>query len=196
MKIANMLRLAISLSFAVLAFPIPSAARQQNPDIESRQQSQRRGQRPGTDADLAPNHPAPPSRPPGYSTPPRPAPGTPPRAPKPPVAHPHGAPPHGAPPHYIGQPRPGYYFRPGDRERMRRYYARNFGYIDRGRRPRFMIGAYIPFGYRGYLRLVPSALLGYLPAPPPGYVLGYFQGYLVVYNPRTFTILNVMDLLS
>lgn len=88
-----------------------------------------------------------------------------------------------------------YAFRAQDRDRIRRYYARNLGYINRARRPRFVTGGPIPLGYRGYFRPVPPRLLGYLPPPPPGYVMGYFDGYFVVYDPVTFTILNLVDLL-
>jgi len=79
---------------------------------------------------------------------------------------------------------------------MRRYYRRNFGYINRGRRPIFVIGGYIPFGDRGYFTPIPPHLLTYLPPPPPGYVIGYFDGYAVVYDPVTYTILSFADLLS
>jgi hypothetical protein len=79
---------------------------------------------------------------------------------------------------------------------MQRYYRRNFGYIYRSRRPVFVIGGYIPFGDRGYFTPVPPHLLGYLPPPPPGYVIGYFDGYCVVYDPVTFTILSLVDLLD
>ncbi len=79
---------------------------------------------------------------------------------------------------------------------MQRYYRRNFGYINRGRRPIFTIGGFIPFGDRGYFRPVPPPLLGYLPPPPPGYVIGYFDGYAVVYDPVSFAILSVEDLLD
>ena len=79
---------------------------------------------------------------------------------------------------------------------MRHYYRRNFGYINRGRRPGFIVGGFIPFGDRGYFRPVPPGLYGYLPPAPPGYVMGYFDGYVVVYDPISFTILNVMDLLD
>ena len=79
---------------------------------------------------------------------------------------------------------------------MRRYYRRDFGYINRSRRPVFVVGGYIPYGDRGYFTPVPPPLLGYLPPPPPGYVIGYFDGYTVVYDPVTFTILNFVDLLN
>src|SRR5580698_9995404 len=95
-----------------------------------------------------------------------------------------------------GGPPPPYAWRPGDRDRMRRYYGRNFGYINRGRRPIFTIGGFIPFGDRGYFRPVPPGLYGYLPAPPPGYVMGYFDGYVVIYDPVSYSVLNVMDLLD
>jgi hypothetical protein len=79
---------------------------------------------------------------------------------------------------------------------MARYYRRNFGYINRSRRPGFIVGGFIPFGDRSYFRPVPPGLYGYMPPPPPGYVMGYFDGYVVVYDPISFTILNVMDLLD
>jgi hypothetical protein len=39
-------------------------------------------------------------------------------------------------------------------------------------------------------------LLGYLPPPPPGYAIGYFDGYMVVYDPASFQILSWVDLLD
>jgi hypothetical protein len=93
-------------------------------------------------------------------------------------------------------PPPPYAWRPGDRDRMRHYYRRNFGYINRGRRPIFTIGGFIPFGDRGYFRPLPPGVVGYMPPPPPGYIAGYFDGYVVVYDPISFTVLSVMDLLD
>src|ERR1700722_5648910 len=132
------------------------------------------GGRPGRPTIQPVPGPRPPPAPgrPGYR-PPRPGPGRPPGGPPPPYA-----------------------WRPGDRDRMRRYYGRNFGYINRGRRPIFTIGGFIPFGDRGYFRPVPPGLYGYLPPPPPGYVMGYFDGYVVIYDPVSYSVLNVMDLLD
>jgi hypothetical protein len=135
-----------------------------------------------------PGKPSPgePSQPIVRPTPPRPQRG------KPGYRPPNGRPPSGRPP----SSRPPYHWRPNDRDYLRRYYRRNLVYINRSRRPVFIIGAYIPFGSRGYFTPLPPNLLGYLPPPPPGYVIGYYDGYCVVYDPVTFTILNVVDLLD
>jgi hypothetical protein len=79
---------------------------------------------------------------------------------------------------------------------LRRHYRRRFSYINRGRRPVFVIGGYIPFGDRGYFSPVPPDLIAYLPPVPPGYTIGYFDGYCVVYDPVSFAILNFIDLLN
>lgn len=140
------------------------------------------GQKPGGQKPGGPNqgHPNP------GGTPNRPAPSRPPSSNKPNPGRPSpGRPPQGH-----------YQFRPQDTTHVRRYYSRNLTYINRARRPHFVMGGYIPLGYRGYFTPIPPPLLGYLPPPPPGYAIGYFQGYCVVYSPTTFVILNLIDLLN
>jgi hypothetical protein len=66
---------------------------------------------------------------------------------------------------------------------IQRCYRRNLGHSNRGRRPIFVVGEYIPLGDRGYFQPVLPSLLGYLAPPPPGYSVGYFDGYVVVYDP-------------
>jgi len=95
---------------------------------------------------------------------------------------------HRAPEHYE--------FRDQDRARLQRHYQRNLSHIDRGRRPQFVPGGYIAAPYRGYITPAPARVVGYLPPPPRGYSVGYYQGYTVVYDPATFLILNVIDLLA
>jgi hypothetical protein len=66
--------------------------------------------------------------------------------------------------------------------------------INRSRRPVFAMGGYFPYGDVQYLSAVPGSLYGTLPPPPPGYQMGYYDGYVVVYDPLTYFIANVIDL--
>lgn len=76
------------------------------------------------------------------------------------------------------------------------HYARSLRYINRARRPVFVVGGYFPYADIGYITPLPPDVYGYLPPPPPGYQMGYFQGYVVVYDPVTYFIANVIDLLQ
>jgi hypothetical protein len=63
-------------------------------------------------------------------------------------------------------------------------------------RPRFVVGGFFPYAYIPYITPVPPNVYGYLPPPPPGYQIGYYQGYVVVYDPVTYFIANVIDLMQ
>ena len=119
--------------------------------------------------------------------------GRPPSGGRPQPGRPGGRPPQwGRPP----QNRPSYQFRPNDRGVLHRYYRSHLGYINRARRPIFSIGGYFPYGDVGYLSPLPPSLYGQMPPPPFGYQMGYFDGYVVVYDPLTYFIANMMDLLQ
>jgi hypothetical protein len=137
---------------------------------------------------IQPVRPGPGNRP----RPPRPNPGT-----RPPVRPPN-RPGFGRPPQWGRPPgnRPSYGFRPGDRAWLHRYYGRNLGYINLATRPRFAIGGFFPFAYIPYITPLPPHVYGYLPPPPPGYQMGYYDGYVVVYDPVTYFIANVVDLMD
>ncbi len=126
--------------------------------------------------------------------PPRPQPGRPqPVGGRPPLRPGGGRPPQwGRPP----QNRPRYQFRPRDRDFLRRHYLRHLAYINLARRPVFSIGGYFPYADIGYMTPVPAEVYRYMPAPPPGYQMGYFDGYVVVYDPLTYFLANVVDLLQ
>ena len=94
------------------------------------------------------------------------------------------------------QGRPNYQFRSQDTGRLRQYYQGGFGRIDRRHRPRFNRGGYVPRTYWGDFQPVPASLIGYLPAVPPGYAIGYYDGYVVVYDPSTYLIVSVLDILQ
>ena len=136
-----------------------------------------------------PPKPNPPKPNPPKPYPPKPGPNPRPPAPRPPV---HRPPQWGRPPAH----RPPYHFRPNDWAYLHRYYSRNLIYINRARRPVFVIGGYFPYADIGYITPLPPTVYGYLPPPPPGYQMGYYQGYVVVYDPVTYFIVNVIDLMQ
>ena len=124
---------------------------------------------------------------PGVTRPPvRPNPPRPPRPVRPNRPAQWGRPP---------QNRPSYSFRRTDREFLRRHYRSHFGYINRARRPHFVMGGFFPYADIGYISPLPPTLYGALPPPPMGYAMGYFDGYVVVYDPVSYFIANVIDLL-
>ncbi len=131
---------------------------------------------------------------PGGPTPPvrptRPSRPNPPRPSRP--VRPNRPPQWGRPP----QNRPSYSFRRTDRDALRRHYLSHLRYINRARRPHFAMGGYFPYGDIGYLSPLPPTLYGALPPPPFGYSMGYFDGYVVVYDPVSYFIANVVDLLQ
>jgi hypothetical protein len=68
--------------------------------------------------------------------------------------------------------------------------------VNRAHRPDFHPGSPIAAAYRPYITPVPADVRRGLPPPPSGYQIGYYQGYSVVYNPVSYVILSVLDLLN
>lgn len=168
--------------------PYPNPSRPPNPGQKPPQSGPRPPSKPVGDVHIQP-YPNP-SRPPNPGPKP-PPPGTRPPNPPGPGPRPPRPPGWGKPPQY----RPPYQWRPNDWDYLHRYYYRNLGYIHRPGRPVWIAGGFIPYGDISYITALPPNLYGYLPPPPPGYMLGYFQGYVVVYDPRTGFIVNIVDLL-
>jgi len=52
----------------------------------------------------------------------------------------------------------------------------------------------IPRGYA--IRPVPQTYWRSMPPPPPGYQYGYYDGYVMAYNPTTRIVADVMDLVT
>ena len=65
---------------------------------------------------------------------------------------------------------------------------------DRHDRVRFTRGERIPTGYR--IQPVPETYYRGVPPPPPGYRYGYYEGYVVAYDPTTRVIGDVLDLVG
>lgn len=89
-----------------------------------------------------------------------------------------------------------YHFRSEDREHFRPHYEKDVRKLrdHPDRRHSFRAGERLPSGVR--LRSVPSSYYRNLPPPPPGYRFGYYDGYVVAYDPTTQIVADVLDLVD
>ena len=88
-----------------------------------------------------------------------------------------------------------FHFDDQHRQRFERHYRRDADHWrDRHDRVRFIRGERIPVGYR--VQPVPVTYYRDVPPPPPGYRYGYYEGYVVAYDPTTRVIGDVMDLVG
>jgi Ni/Co efflux regulator RcnB len=96
---------------------------------------------------------------------------------------------------YRNQGSTSYHFRQEDAPRLRQQYSQ-MDRVDRDRRPHYSAGQHLPAGWNQRIRPVPTSVYRQLPPPPPGYRLGYLDGYAVAYNPTTQIIADVLDLVA
>jgi Ni/Co efflux regulator RcnB len=88
-----------------------------------------------------------------------------------------------------------FHFNDQHRERFaQRYHGDADHWRDRRDRVHFERGERIPAGYR--IQPVPTTYYREVPPPPPGYRYGYYQGYVVAYDPTTRMIGDVLDLVG
>jgi Ni/Co efflux regulator RcnB len=86
-----------------------------------------------------------------------------------------------------------YHFRQEDAPKLRQHY-KNVERVDVAHRGALVAGEQLPADWHKHIRPVPVAVVRELPAPPAGYVFGYYDGYCVVYDPATALIADVIDL--
>lgn len=91
-----------------------------------------------------------------------------------------------------------YHFRPEDRSRFSSHYKSNLRQFEKhpDRRHAIRAGERLPSDYRKRLKAVPLSYYRDMPPPPPGYRLGYYDGYVVAYNPTTQIVADVLDLVN
>lgn len=89
-----------------------------------------------------------------------------------------------------------YHFRQQDAAKLRQHYQAQLAHVDRANRPHVVSGGTIPTTYVTYIQPVPQDVIVYVEPPPPGYEIGFLDGYIIVYDPNTFLVLDVIDLLS
>lgn len=88
-----------------------------------------------------------------------------------------------------------YQFRSQDRSKLRQHFQSQLAQVNRANRPRITAGVTLEPSYQTYIVPVPQEVIVALAPPPPGYVFGYYDGYVFVYDPSTFFVIEVIDLL-
>jgi Ni/Co efflux regulator RcnB len=94
--------------------------------------------------------------------------------------------------------KPEYHFRPEDRGRFSSHYQGNIKQMQKhpDKRHHIRAGEHLPSDYRSHLKSVPASYYRNMPPPPPGYRFGYYDGYVVAYNPTTQIVADVLDLVN
>ena len=93
------------------------------------------------------------------------------------------------------QGRPDFHFQDQHRNNFQQHYAGDANrWRNRSNRPQFHAGQTIPRNYA--IRAVPSSYYRGAPPPPAGYRYGYYDGYVVAYNPTSRIIADVLDLVT
>lgn len=89
-----------------------------------------------------------------------------------------------------------YQFRRQDAPRLRQHFQSQLAHVDRRNRPHVVAGAYLQGGWQTYIVPVPTEVITYLPPVPEGYQLAFYNGYIIVYDPLSGLVLDVIDLLE
>lgn len=97
-----------------------------------------------------------------------------------------------------GQPpatKPKFEFSASDRKHLRSYYGTRLRTIRRSGRPSLGPGTYFPAEFIPAIQPVSQDAWGSLPPIPAGFQPGFYEGFVMVYDPVTFWISGVTDLL-
>ncbi len=97
-------------------------------------------------------------------------------------------------PQHHGPGRPGYVWGGGNGWRLHQFFLGDMRGMNRRHRQDFYPGTYLPRIYLGSIQPIPPDLMVYLPPVPPGYSVGYYDGYCLLYDPYTLRIVSVVDL--
>jgi hypothetical protein len=86
-----------------------------------------------------------------------------------------------------------YHFRGDEKSKLRSSY-KDIGRVDRSHRVSIGREQVLPVQVRTRIEPVPVDIVSYLPPVPEGYMVGFVDGYCVVYDPNTFIVVDVIDL--
>jgi len=88
-----------------------------------------------------------------------------------------------------------YTFRSQDKTTLKQHFDVQIRSVDRSNRPHIRVGAFIPSESVTLIQPVPVEVIGLLPPMPEGCVVGFWDGFIVVYYPDDFYVVSYIDLL-
>jgi len=89
-----------------------------------------------------------------------------------------------------------YRFRQQDVPRLKQHFQSQLAHVDRNNRPHIVAGGSLQGNWQTYIVPVPTEVITYLPPVPEGYQLGFYDGYIIVYDPYSGLVLDVIDLFA
>jgi len=88
-----------------------------------------------------------------------------------------------------------YSFRSQDKTTLKQHFDAQIRSADRSNRPHIRVGGFIPAESVTYIEPVPVEVIALLPPVPDGCVIGFWDGFIIVYYPDDFYIVSYIDLL-
>jgi outer membrane biosynthesis protein TonB len=88
-----------------------------------------------------------------------------------------------------------YSFRSQDKTTLKQHFDVQIRSVNRSNRPHISVGAFIPSESVTLIQPVPVEVIGLLPPIPEGCVVGFWDGFIVVYYPDDFYVVSYIDLL-
>jgi hypothetical protein len=78
--------------------------------------------------------------------------------------------------------------------KLRQHFQSQLAHVNRNNRPHVVVGGSLPSGWQTYIVPVPVEEFSYLPPVPEGYQMAFYNGYIIVYDPYSGLVLDVIDL--
>jgi outer membrane biosynthesis protein TonB len=88
-----------------------------------------------------------------------------------------------------------YSFRSQDKTTLKQHFDTQIRSVDRSHREHIRVGGFIPQESVTLIQPVPVEVIGLLPPIPEGCVVGFWDGFIVVYYPDDFYVVSYIDLL-
>jgi hypothetical protein len=80
--------------------------------------------------------------------------------------------------------------------KLRQHFQSQLAHVNRNNRPHVVAGGSLPSGWQTYIVPVPVEEFTYLPPVPEGYQMAFYNGYIIVYDPYSGLVVDVIDLFA